>query len=292
MKLFSKFLLPLLLFGGFFIGNFKANAEETIDREKKQSEATNYNQSKSRIYIFRKSSQLVLGGVSASIGGRKLASLAKREFDIFDYKPGEVTVEVAQNLNFELCKVKINIEPLRDNYLLIRDRNFSVARTIFDQTLFGLAANLVERTSSGDCSGKNEIVEISKEEADKEYKDFIYSPVEKIVDGEFSKSKICTDQNKGVQTNSCDITYDSISKVRLTKYVSDSSVIGYIPPPTTMVSCKIGDNPEIDLEVDACLKVKGMIKNQDSLLCALGKNAPIKLIPELCLSGGGRVVRQ
>jgi hypothetical protein len=289
MKKINQYFGILVFLSNFLIFNFQASAEEAIEREKKAPEAVIYNQTKSRIYIFRKSTQLILGGVSASIGGRKYASLGKREFDVFEYKTGEVTIEVGQNLNFELCKVKINIEPLRDNYLLIKDKDVGVARKFFFNTLIYQA---LERSSSGECSGLNEVIEISKEDAEKEFDSFTYSPLESKEDGVFSNKILCADINKGLPTNSCNITYGEISKVRLTKYVSDSSVVGYTAPPQIMVSCKIGDNPEIDLDADACVKVKGTIQNQEAFFCVLGKNTPIKLTPELCLSGSGRIVRQ
>lgn len=289
MKKINRYFGILIFLSSFSIFNFQVSAEEAIEREKKTPEAVIYNQSKSRVYIFRKSTQLVLGGVSASIGGRKYASLGKREFDVFEYKTGEVIFEIGQNLNFELCKVKINIEPLRDNYLLIKDRDAGVARKFFFNNLIFQA---LERSSSGECSGLNEVIEISKEEAEKEFDAFTYSPIEAKEDGIFSNKSVCADINKGLPTNSCDITYGAISKVRPTKYVSDSIVVGYTAPPPIMVRCKIGDNPEIDLDADACVKVKGTIQNQEGFLCVLGKNTPIKLTPELCLSGSGRIVRQ
>ena len=152
----NKLIYTLLL---LFIFSLSVRAQDSIDGDKKFADAATYNQTKSRVYIFRKSSQLILGGVSASIGGRKYASLAKREFDIFDYNTGGLTMEIAQNWSIDLCKMKVTIDPLKDNYLLIRDRNFSVAGILFDQTIFGLVTNVVARASSGDCSGKNEIIE-------------------------------------------------------------------------------------------------------------------------------------
>ena len=81
----NKLIYTLLL---LFTFSSSVKSQDSIDGDKKFADAATYNQSKSRIYIFRKSSQLILGGVSASIGGRKFASLAKREFDIFDYNTG------------------------------------------------------------------------------------------------------------------------------------------------------------------------------------------------------------
>ena len=248
------------------------------------SEAT-LNQTKSRVFILRETTSIILGGVSVWFEGKKVASLSNKEFDVLEFKTGEVPYEVGQNLSADLCKGKLPVDPLTDNFFLIKDRDVGDARRfVFRNPLI----SLLERAGGGgDCNGLDELVKISKEEALQKIAGFEYSPHDKRESGTYSPASIC--QQSGA--SGCDVTYEMFVKALPVRYVADASAPGFPKPPDLQIQCQVGENPLLTVTVDACLKIKGQIIGRESLRCALAGNAPITLDPELCMSGGGSVVQ-
>jgi len=249
-----------------------------------QTSDTTLNQTRSRVFIFRETTSLLLGGVSVWFEGRKVASLSNKQFDIVEYQTGEISYEVGQNLSADLCKGKLPVDPLTDNFFLIKDRDVGVARRfIFRSPVI----SLLERAGGGgDCNGLDELVKISKEEAIQKIDDFKYSPHDKRDSGAYSPERICA----SVGMSRCDITFEMFSKAMPIKYVADASAPGFPKPPELQIQCQVGANPQVSVSVDACLKIKGQIIGRESLRCVLAGNAPISLDPELCINGGGSVV--
>lgn len=248
---------------------------------------TTLNQTKARVFIYRTSSSLILGGVSASYGGRRVASLSDKEFDVAELPTGEIEIEVGQNLSADLCRVKIAIEPGKDNFLKIRDRDVGVGRRfIFNSPLI----QLLDRSTSGACGGLNEIIKVSNQEGAEESKEYVYSPLRDLSDKSLAPSALCSALNAG-SDSSCKVTHGQISMIRPVRYVADASAPGFVKPPELQIQCQVGANPLLTVTVDACLKIKGQIIGRESLRCALAGNPPISLDPELCISGGGSVVQ-
>jgi hypothetical protein len=247
---------------------------------------TTLNQTRARVFILRETTSLLLGGVSVWFEGKKVASLANKEFDVLEFKTGEVPYEVGQNLSADLCKGKLPVDPLVDNYFLIKDRDVSAARRFFFRNP---VISLLERSGGGgDCNGLDELVKISKDEAMQKISGYEYSPHDKRESGLYSPSKICT--SVGSVPN-CDVTFEMFAKAMPVKYVADASAPGFPKPPELQIQCQVGANPQVSVTVDACLKIKGQIIGRESLRCVLAGNPPIALDPELCISGGGSVVQ-
>jgi hypothetical protein len=246
---------------------------------------TTLNQTKSRVFILRETSSVILGGVSVWFEGKKVASLSNKEFDVLEFKTGEVSYEVGQNLSADLCKGKLPVDPLVDNYFLIKDRDVSAARRFFFRSP---VISLLERAGGGgDCNGLDELVKISKDEAMQKISGYEYSPHDKRESGAYSPASICSSSG----ASNCDVTFEMFAKAMPIKYVADASAPGFPKPPELQIQCQVGANPQISVTVDACLKIKGRIIGRESLRCVLAGNPPIALDPELCISGGGSVVQ-
>lgn len=246
----------------------------------------NIENSKARVFIYRTSSSLILGGVSATYGGRKLASLSNKEFDVTELPVGEVEIEVSQNLSADMCRVKVQIEPLKDNFLKIRDRDVGVGRRfIFNSPLI----QLLDRGTSGACSGLNEIVKVEVNEANEEFEAYEYSPMRDLADKSLEPSLLCKALTKG-ESERCKVEPKHISSLRPVRYIQAStSPQKQVEAGNILVKCKVANNPLIEVAPQACLAIQGVIENGDNLSCVIGSNAPIKLSPDLCLKGGGRV---
>lgn len=261
------------------------NQSAITDTPSSQVAETTLNQTKSRVFILRETTSVILGGVSVWLEGKKVASLSNKEFDVVEHKTGEIAYEVGQNLSADLCKGKLPVDPLADNYFLIKDRDVSAARRFFFRNP---VISLLERSGGGgDCNGLDELVKISKEEALQKIAGFEYSPHDKRESGIYSPASIC----QQVGASGCDVTYEMFAKALPVRYVADASAPGFPKPPDLQIQCQVGANPLLTVTVDACLKIKGQIIGRESLRCALAGNAPITLDPELCISGGGSVVQ-
>jgi hypothetical protein len=116
------------------------------DTPSSQVAETTLNQTRARVFILRETTSLLLGGVSVWFEGKRVANLSNKEFDVVEYKTGEVPYEVGQNLSADLCKGKLPVDPLTDNFFLIKDRDVSVARRFIWR---GPIVSLLERAGGG-----------------------------------------------------------------------------------------------------------------------------------------------
>lgn len=266
------------------------NVASTYAKDGSEPSEKLLDQSKSRVFIYRTSSSLLLGGVSASYGGRKIASLSNKEFDVAEIPVGEVEIEVGQNLSADLCRVKVVIDSGKDNFLKIRDRDVGVARRfIFNSPVI----QLLDRGTSGACGGLNEIIKVEAHEGAEESANYEYSPLRDLADKSLEQSALCG-ALKAESANKCKINHRQISAIRPVKYVqvaSKSQEIQQISQSGDLVKCQVEANPVIEVEVKACLTIKGKIIDAESYSCVIAANPPIKLVPELCIQGGGKLVR-
>ena len=281
----SKFIYTLIVCASLMTPCFKS----VLAQDNSPVPDKSLDQSKSRVFIYRTSSSLILGGVSASFGGRKIASLSNKEFDIAELPTGEIEIEVGQNLSADLCRVKISIEPGKDNFLKIRDRDVGAARRFI---FGGPLVQLLDRGTSGACSGLNEIIKVNNQEGAEESGNYEYSPLRDLADKSLEQSALCAALKS--DSGSCKVTIGQINAIRPVRYIQVA-----VPPQAVqqatqsagVVKCQVESNPVIEVDAKACLTIKGTIVDASSYSCAIAANPPIKLAPDLCIQGGGRLVR-
>ena len=247
-----------------------------------------FDQTKARLFVIRDGEKFDLNGVSLRLKGKQIAVLNHMQWNLVEYPTGEVSWEVGSIGRYD-CKGRVVIDPLKDNFLLIKDRDPADVRrdyqekSTFRDFLFGNP----ESRWRGDCGGLWELIKISESDATKRLSEFKYQPHKNDRSGFYSKESICRD----LSMDSCEVSFEMVRKVRQAFYQIDSSIPVSVKPTELQVGCKVGSNPLLTLGVEACIKIKGQILGKENLKCVLANNPPIPLDPELCLSGGGFVVQ-
>jgi hypothetical protein len=258
-------------------------------------------QAKARVFIYRHGDK-ILGikgfGADVNVGGKTHATLSLGEFDVSELPVGDIDVELSQRMSLEVCRVKLKIDPLKDNFLRIQERNVGFARKfIFNSVL----VQALEREA---CAGLNEIVKVSEDEARDQISKSVYTPTSSPIDSKMSREKICGFLG-GSKDTSCNPTvenirnYSPVSYVqKTTNVVASSGVVQTNVSQLTntnmnvaLIQCKVGENPVIEIDAKSCLAVKGIIIDADIMRCRIGNNEPIKLSPDLCIQGSGTVLR-
>jgi hypothetical protein len=278
-----------------FVGGF-LNSAHSADGPPKNSKTLD--QSTSRVFVYRTDAALGWIGVDFSVGGRRYSRLSKEEFDVVELPTGEINIEVIQGgLSLEVCQKTLVIDPLKDNFLKIRNREGGLARHLFTGSL------LMQALDKSKCGGVNEIIKVTSEDAVKELPKMKFSPLTSPVDSKMTKENICNFVTGG-KGEDCRVTFENIGSYSPVTYIASSASSQTQPPARSVaqpspqatnlgiaVRCKVETNPIIEVEISACLAIKGTVVDAESYGCVIGKNPPIKLSPQLCIQGGGQVTR-
>lgn len=280
-----------------------ASAQDNSSINKHSNSITQHkrslDESKSRVFVYRTDAALGWVGVDFVVQGRRYSRLSKEEFDVVELPTGENNIEIVQGgASLEVCRLKLTIDPLKDNFLKIRNRDGGLARHFFSTgSLLGQALD------KSACGGVNEMIKVSQEEAEKELPKMKFSPLKSPVDPMMTKENICKFVTSGKEDD-CSVSQASIVSFSPVVYAQSqrkpelvkTSVAGESSPSSNLgaenVKCQVESNPIIEVDAKACLTIKGTIVDASSYSCAIAANPPIKLAPDLCIQGGGRLVRQ
>ena len=254
-------------------------------------------ESKARVFVYRTDAALGWVGVDFVVQGRRYSRLSKEEFDVVELPTGENNIEIVQGgASMEVCRLKLTIDPLRDNFLKIRNRDGGLLRHAFTPTY------LLNQLNTSACGGVNEIIKVSQEEAEKELPQMKFTPLKSPVDPMMTKKNSCKFVTSGKEDD-CSVSQASIVSFSPVVYAQSqrkpemvkTSVTEESSPSSNLgagnVKCQVESNPVIEVDAKACLTIKGTIVDASSYSCAIAANPPIKLAPDLCIQGGGRLVR-
>ena len=252
-----------------------------------KTSVTAFDQTRSRVFVIRDGKMFDTGGISLRLKGKQVSILRHTQWNVIEYPTGEVSWEVGTANEYE-CKGRIVIDPLKDNFLLVKDRDPADVRRDFGDTSYrDLLFRGRNKAGRGDCWGMWELTKISEVDASKRLSEFKYQPYKDDRRGSYSVESICQDSN----SEACEVSFEKLMRVRQATYQIDPSIPLSIKPPELQVECQVGTNPILTLGLEACIKIKGQIIGKEKLRCVLANNPPISLDPELCLSGGGFVVQ-
>ncbi len=288
-----KLLFVAILWG--FTGIFLSSAY-AADRPTGNSKTLD--QSTSRVFVYRTDAALGWVGVDFAVSGRRYSRLSKEEFDVVELQTGEINIEVIQGgASLEVCQKNLVIDPLKDNFLKIRNREGGLTRHLFTGSL------LMQALDKSKCGGVNEIIKVTAEDGIKELAKMKFSPLKSPIDSKMTKENICNFVTGG-KDEDCKVTFENIRSYSPVTYAASSASSQTQPParaatqPSQQASnsgiavrCKVEANPIIEVDMSACLAIKGTVVDAESYGCVIGKNPPIRLSPQLCIQGGGQVTK-